>query len=75
MNNDHKMAGVAFKFQRSGEQHHACRLSDVQVVTIRRAVADGASRWEVAAQYGIHKAHLDKLVSRRLRKDAEKRAA
>lgn len=67
-----KMMGVALGFQRSGEAHHACRLTDDQVLDLREAYAQGASRLELAAKYTLSKQHVDKIISLRSRKTARR---
>lgn len=48
-----------------GEAHWNARLTEADVVEIRRLRADGAPRTEVAAIYGVHPHHVTAITAGR----------
>ncbi len=48
-----------------GERKPSAKLTEADVVQIREQVSSGASRKEVAASFGIHRAHLNSICRHR----------
>lgn len=60
-NNDHARAtrlSLAF-----GETHYAAKLSDLAVLEIRRLGASGLLHREIAAQFGVRRQHITKIIA------------
>ena len=60
-NNNHARAtGLSLAF---GETHYAAKLSDADVVEIRRLGAAGLLHREIAAQYGVIRQHITRILN------------
>lgn len=46
-----------------GEKHHGAKLAEEDVIAIRAAHADGAKGVELAAQYGVAKSQISRIVN------------
>ena len=50
------------------EKHHACKLTDGDVATIRARAAAGESRQSLADKYGVNRVYISKLIAGRSRR-------
>jgi hypothetical protein len=50
--------------QRRGEAHYAARLTEEQVLDIRKKLADGAFLRTMAAEYGVGKTTINNIKQR-----------